>query len=144
MFPEGTRLDSLILMDFECKSCGLDTNPGIRLYLRDGSLRVDRAKVGIKDPFLPRLPTKMKAGLWESITWQVVLGKENAGSSKVWLNDELVIDAVGTTLLTQEVVSKLANITVKEQVDRFQVGLTANSQNKAVTVYLDDVTFCAN
>ena len=54
-FPKGEKTDSIILMDLECAACGLDTNPGLRLYLRNGHLRVDRSKVGIKEPFYPCL-----------------------------------------------------------------------------------------
>ena len=45
--PATTPLDSLQLVDLECATCGEGGNPGIRLYLRRGRLRVDRSKIGI-------------------------------------------------------------------------------------------------
>ncbi|MEW2912757.1 hypothetical protein [Leisingera sp. JC11] len=141
-FPPGTPLNSLILMDLECASCGLDTNPGVRLYLRRGMLRVDRSKIGIKQAFLPTAPRMVAAGVWHELSWQVTLGAGEHGRSVVMLDGEQVVDARGTTLLTQEIVSQHMDITVQEQADRFQVGLTANSNPETVEMLLDDVRFC--
>ncbi|KIC16248.1 heparin lyase I family protein [Leisingera sp. ANG-Vp] len=141
-FPPETPLNSVILMDLECASCGLDTNPGIRLYLRKGLLRVDRSKIGIQQPFLSTVPRLLQPGTWHEITWQVTLGKGAEGHSLVMLDGEVVSDARGTTMLTQEIVRQYAEITVQEQVDRFQVGLTANSNKQPAALFLDDVRFC--
>lgn len=141
-FPHGTPLDSLILMDLECASCGIDTNPGIRLYLRDGRLRVDRSKIGIEDAFLPVNPLRMRTGVWHDIRWEVTLGADRAGRSRVFVDGNPVMDARGTTLLTQKIISQIAPVRVREQVDRFQVGLTANSNSRAQSLYLDDVSIC--
>lgn len=141
-FPPETPLNSVILMDLECASCGMETNPGIRLYLRKGLLRVDRSKIGIKQPFLSTVPKLLQPGTWHQITWQVTLGKGEEGRSLVMLDGEVVSDARGTTILSQEIVSQHADITVREQVDRFQVGLTANSNKRPAGLFLDDVRFC--
>lgn len=141
-FPLGTPLNSLILMDLECASCGLETNPGVRLYLRRGMLRVDRSKIGIKQAFLPTAPHMVAAGGWHEVSWQVTLGTGEQGRSVVMLDGERVSDVRGTTLLTQEIVSRHMDVAVQEQADRFQVGLTANSNPQAVEMLLDDVSFC--
>ncbi len=143
LFPAESRLDSLILMDLECASCGLDTNPGIRLYLRDGLLRVDRSKIGIEEPFLPGVPLALKTGGWHEIRWEVTLGIGAAGRSRVFVDGRQVLDAQGTTLLSQAVVKQFAPIKVREQADRFQIGLTANSNTTRQSLYLDDVSICA-
>lgn len=143
LIPEGSAADSVILMDLECAECGLDTNPGIRLYLRDGRLRVDRSKIGLRDPFYPTAETRIEPGTWHDLIWRVTIGVDDAGQSQVVLNGQIVGDARGTTVLTQEIVSKLADIKVREGVDRFQVGLTANSNASATSLLLDDVWFCA-
>lgn len=141
-FLPGTPLNSLILMDLECASCGLKTNPGVRLYLRRGMLRVDRSKIGIKQAFLPEAPHMVTAGVWHEVSWKVTLGADGLGRSVVMLDGEPVSDARGTTLLTQEVVSRHMEVKVQEQADRFQVGLTANSNPQTVEMLLDDVRFC--
>lgn len=142
-FPAGSRLDSVILMDLECASCGLDTNPGVRLYLRDGLLRVDRAKIGIQAAFLPDIGSGVRIGTWHDIRWEVTLGVGSRGRSRVYLDGTQVMDSRGTTVLSQAVVEQLAPITVMEQVDRFQIGLTANSNPVRQTLYLDDVSICS-
>lgn len=141
-FPAGAALDSVILMDLECASCGLDTNPGIRLYLRDARLRVDRSKIGLSDPFYPEVDVQLEHGRWYDLRWRVILGEGDAGYSEVHLDGRRVSVASGTTVLTQTIVSSLADIKVREQVDRYQVGLTANSNRRGTELLLDDVWFC--
>jgi hypothetical protein len=141
-FPPDTPLNSIILMDLECASCGVDTNPGVRLYLRRGLLRVDRSKIGIKEPFLPMVPRMLRHNTWHHITWELTLGEGGAGHSKVLLDGELISDASGTTMLTQTIVSRHTDLKVLEQADRFQVGLTANSNASVAVMLLDDVQFC--
>lgn len=141
-FPAGSRLDSVILMDLECATCGLDTNPGIRLYLRRGYLRVDRSKIGYAETFNQNVPLKLRTDTWHDIIWQVDLGKGEAGGSTVLLDGAEVMNAVGTTIPTKEAARKVTNKPIRELVDRFQIGLTANSNSVAQTLYLDTVTFC--
>lgn len=140
--PPGGATDSVILMDLECASCGIDTNPGVRLYLRDGRLRVDRSKIGYADPFLPMAHPKIKPGAWRKIGWVVTLGDDASGSSQVYLDGWKVMDAKGVTVLLQEVVDRLAaGITVRSQMDRFQIGITANSNVTGTALMVDDVAF---
>lgn len=141
--PEGEMTNSIILMDLECASCGLDTNPGVRLYLRDGRLRVDRSKIGIKEPFYPSVDHQVRPNQWHRIRWTVTLGDGPEGQSIVYLDGREVGRDRGATVLTQRVVSQIANIRVKEQVDRFQIGLTANSNRRRTELLVDDVRFCA-
>jgi len=142
-FPPGSALDSLILMDLECASCGIDTNPGIRLYLRDGLLRVDRSKIGAFEPMLPTVAKFITSEGWHNISWEVTLGVGNAGRSVVLIDGVKMLDVQGTTILTQAEIDKVAQgIVVRELVDRFQVGMTANSNNSEQTLYLDDVKIC--
>ncbi len=139
--PEGAALDSVILMDLECASCGLDTNPGVRLYLRDGRLRVDRSKIGHDQAFTPLVADRMARGRWHAIEWRVRLGHGTAGGTTVTLDGATVLDATGDTLLDQAVVRRFADVEVTEAVDRFQVGLTANSNPGPTALLMDDVSF---
>lgn len=143
MVPEGAPLNSVILMDLECASCGLEGNPGIRLYLRDGRLRVDRSKIGLQDAFLPSVGTRLEPGRWHDLVWDVVLGDDAEGRSVVTLDRARVMDAHGTTVLLQRVVSQFEDTRVTEAVDRFQVGVTANSNPVPATAFMDDIRFCS-
>jgi len=141
LIPDGAYRDSVILMDLECASCGIDTNPGVRLYLRDGRLRVDRSKIGLRDAFYPNDPHRVQFNKWHEVEWRVTLGKGNAGRAIVRLDDAVVLDSRGTTILSQEVVSRLADVRVDEAVDRFQIGITANSNGRPTRLLVDEISF---
>lgn len=140
-FPDNAAVDSVILMDLECASCGLDTNPGVRLYLRDGRLRIDRSKIGLRQALLPHDPRQVSPRRWHVIEWRSTLGHGDGGRSVVLVDGDVVLDARGDTLLSQEIVREFADIDVEEAVDRFQVGLTANSNRGESTLLLDNVSF---
>lgn len=142
LIPEGSATNSVILMDLECADCGLSTNPGIRLYLRDGRPRVDRSKIGIGEPFYPDRDLRIGTGVWLEVVWRVVLGEGEAGRSAVYLDGKRSGVAHGTTILTQAAARQLGDIEVTEGVDRFQIGLTANSNDAETELILDDVWFC--
>ncbi len=137
-FPAGTPRNSIVLMDMECGSCGLDTNPGVRVYLRDGRLRVDRSKIGIKDAFMPSVDHQVGPDKWHRIEWRSTLGKDAAGLTEIFLDGRRVVSASGTNLIDQEIINRLASITIKERVDRVQLGLTANSNLQPATLLMDN------
>jgi hypothetical protein len=137
-FAPGTPMDSIILMDMECGACGLDTNPGARLYLREGRLRIDRSKIGIKAALLPDADHLITPGAWHHIEWRAVLGKEENGRTELFLDGRRVLSAGGTNLLDQRIISGIAPVRVREQIDRAQFGVTANSNARPVTLLMDN------
>lgn len=124
LLPEDSPRDSILLMDAECKHCGAAGNPGLRLYLRDGRLRVDRAKIGERHAWVrddaPRLP----AGQWVRIAWQLDLGPE--GRSRVTMDGAEVLHDRGRTLPRVP----------RPSVDRLQIGVTANSNAVPVELWM--------
>lgn len=136
-------VDSIILMDLECASCGVDTNPGVRLYLRDGRLRIDRSKIGEETPFYSDVDHQVRPGIWAAITWAVAIGPDGIGWSTVDLDGQRVLDAEGATILGQGTAARNWGLDVVEGVDRFQIGITANSNRRDVSLMFDDVRFCA-
>jgi hypothetical protein len=139
-FAAGTPMDSIILMDMECGTCGLDTNPGVRLYLREGRLRVERSKIGIKAPLLPNVDHRVTPDEWHHIEWRATLGKDADGRTDVFLDGRQVLSSGGTNLIDQRIVSELApTIRVEEHIDRVQIGVTANSNARPVTLLMDNV-----
>jgi hypothetical protein len=124
--PEGSAADSLILVDAECKRCGLPGNPGLRLYLRDGALRVDRKKIGERHAWAAEDPPRLVPGSWARLEWELVLGGEAEGRSRVRLNGETVLESAGRTLPRGTPMA----------VDRVQIGLTANSNPDAQRVLM--------
>ncbi|MCD2324336.1 polysaccharide lyase [Sphingomonas sp. IC-56] len=127
--PTGTPLDSLQLVDLECASCGEGGNPGIRLYLRRGRLRIDRSKIGIQHAWTRDDAQALIHDRWHRIVWQVRLGAGDDGQTRVTLDGNEVLAARGATLAS---LPRLA-------VDRVQIGITANSNPVPATAWFDNV-----
>lgn len=128
--PAGAPLDSLQLVDVECASCGEGGNPGVRLYLRRGRLRIDRSKIAIRHAWARDDATQLVAGRWHHIVWQLRLGGEEAGAARVLLDGREVLRASGAT------VAPLA----RRGADRVQIGITANSNAMPARAWFDDVS----
>lgn len=127
--PAGTPLNSLQLVDLECASCGEGGNPGIRLYLRHGRLRIDRSKIGIEHAWTREDASALRHDRWHRIVWQVHLGAGEDGQARVLLDGREVLSARGATLAS---LPRLA-------ADRVQIGITANSNPVPATAWFDNV-----
>jgi len=138
-FPEERSRNSLILLDLECKNCWIDTNPGIRLYLRDEYLRIDRSKIGINESFNQELDYRVLSGTWHNLRMEVIFWEET-GSQKIFLDNNLVIDRRGTNVLTQSIVDEYNIILDNVWIDRVQIWMTANSNSSSQTLLLDNVS----
>lgn len=126
--PAGTPLNSLQLVDLECATCGERGNPGIRLYLRRGRLRIDRSKIGIAKAWVRDDAPMLRPDTWHRIRWEVLLGTQ--GATRVWLDGREVLAARGATVAALPL----------EGVDRLQIGITANSNAVPARAWVDDVT----
>ncbi|MBB5710977.1 heparin lyase I family protein [Sphingomonas xinjiangensis] len=127
--PAGTPLNSLQLVDLECATCGEGGNPGIRLYLRRGRLRIDRSKIGIQHAWARYDAQPLNQDRWHHIIWQVRLGAGDDGHTRVTLDGNEVLAARGATLAN---LPRLA-------VDRVQIGITANSNQIPAMAWFDNV-----
>lgn len=132
-FPLETPLNSIHLMDLECKFCGQSHNPGLRLYLRHGRLRIDRKKINGGPAWTNDRGPSLVPGRWHRIRWELTLGADDAsGRSEVFLDGTAVLRNRGRTL--PDVPKRHAAI------DRLQIGLTANSNDRAAVLYLRGLT----
>lgn len=128
-FPQNGLRNSIHLMDLECKHCGAAGNPGLRLYLRHGRVRIDRKKIKGGKAWVNDQAPVVREGAWNRIRWDLDLGTDALpGRSVVVLNGEQVLDNSGRTL--PDVAPEDAAI------DRLQIGVTANSNDTAATVFL--------
>jgi hypothetical protein len=132
MIPTGTPLNSIHLIDVECATCGSDGNPGIRVYLRNGRLRIDRAKVGEANAWTNENAPKLSAGAWHRVRAVVTPARGRRGRAQVFLDGAEVLDAIGSTIVEPGRGSSAG-------IDRVQIGVTANSNPRAVTAYFDNV-----
>lgn len=131
MIPAGTPANSLQLVDLECATCGEGGNPGIRLYLRRGRLRIDRSKIGIGRAWLDDAAPVLANGRWYRVGLVVRLGAAD-GAAQVTLDGRTVLTGRGDTLLPGA-----------DHIDRVQIGITANSNPVPATLYLDNVAVSA-
>lgn len=139
MIPKGAPTDSIMLMDFESAGSNIDTNPGTRIYLRDGQLRVDRSKIGIEESWNASQAEPIRPGAWHGLRVAFDAGVGQKGGIKIYLDGKLVFDETGTTVLTQDVLSSTGITHNGAGIDRVQSGLTANSNDVAATVALRDL-----
>lgn len=127
--PAGTPLNSLQLVDLECASCGERGNPGIRLYLRRGRLRVDRSKIGVEHAWTRDDASTLAHDRWHHIVWQVRTSAGDDGQTRVLLDGIEVLAARGATA------ADLPRVAI----DRVQIGITANSNPVPATAWFDNV-----
>lgn len=130
MVPEGAPLNSVHLVDVECASCGVGGNPGIRLYLRNARLRIDRSKIGVRHAWTADDAPQLRHGAWHRIELDVLLGEE--GSAAVRLDGRGVLEGKGATILSGGSGDSGA--------DRIQIGITASSNPVAAVAYLDNIS----
>jgi hypothetical protein len=133
MVPQGAPLDSIHLVDLECASCGEAGNPGIRLYLRHGRLRVDRAKIGERSAWTNDTASQLRHKHWHRIALEVAVGFGNAGGVRAYLDGKTVLEPRGDTIIRPQAGAAAG-------ADRIQIGLTASSNTVPAVAYFDDVT----
>lgn len=127
--PGGTPINSIQLVDIECATCGEGGNPGIRLYLRRGRLRIDRSKIGIAHAWTDDAATALTHDRWHRIAWQLRIGQGDDGTARVSLDGRPVLAARGATITAG----------AGAYADRIQIGITANSNPVPATIYFTDI-----
>ena len=128
MIPAGAPRNSIHLLDIECAECGQSGNPGIRLYLRNGRLRIDRAKIGIERAWTNDRAPPLQPGVWHRIEALVDLDRTERGGIQIRLDGREVLSGRGRTMLGNR----------GSVIDRLQLGVTANSNPFPATAYFDD------
>ena len=123
--PGGAPIDSIHMMDLECKTCGVSGNPGLRLYLRDGRLRIDRAKIGERYAWVNDTAPRLPVDRWVTLEWTLGLSDQPDGWARVTLDGVPVLQATGRTVPRGP---------LGHGIDRLQIGVTANSNPTAATV----------
>ncbi|MEH3100949.1 hypothetical protein [Sphingomonas adhaesiva] len=123
--PAGFPRDSIQLVDLECATCGEGGNPGIRLYLRRGRLRIDRSKLGIRHAWTRDDAPVLAPDRWYRVAWDLTVSDRDTGRARVTLDGRAVLAARG--------------VTARAHVDRVQIGITANSNAFPARVFVDDV-----
>lgn len=133
LVPRGRPINSLQLVDIECATCGIDGNPGVRLYLRHGRLRIDRSKIGVRHAWSDDTAPAIVAGRWHRVELDLLLHADARGSATVRLDNAIVLVGSGLTLHPGG----------RAQADRIQIGITANSNPIAAHARFDNIAIVA-
>lgn len=143
-FPAGSAMDKIHLMDIECDSCGVDNTPGVRLYVRNGELEIDRGKIGYNGDFTNGGPLTLTTDTWYTIGVGMIVGEGNAGPTVVEVNGQTLFDEAGTNIISQSVLDQYGLTLAAQHIDSIQVGLTANANSTDETLYFDNVSLEIN
>ncbi len=128
------------LIDIECKYCGVPTQPGIRLFVDPGrDLFLERGKLGLAQSFIQQRRPLVPVDRWFDVHWRVLFGKGEDGECHVWIDGKNVLSARGANFPDQQVADRFGITLTAMQYDRVQVGLTANSQPREVSIMMDDI-----
>ena len=138
-FIEGTQsLQWLFLMDLE-EQVAVGAGPGMRLALVNDQLRMEYKfnekdivqKVGEEINF-PR-------NAWVEVVWEVKLSQKHEGSVRLWQNGQLIISADQKRTLPKDILYFQQG--TKGMYSSCEVGITANSKENDVRLWVDDVGF---
>jgi hypothetical protein len=132
MVPQGAPLNSIHLADLECATCGEEGNPGIRLYLRHGRLRIDRSKIGVREAWTNDAAPQLRHSRWHRVEMDVTAGFGSGGRARVRLDGRTVLEASGDTIVRPSPAQSAG-------LDRIQIGLTASSNAVPAIAWFDDV-----
>lgn len=133
-FIVGTAAhDALTVLDIEGQPDSLG-EPGIRLMFVGGSgqrVVVERSKFG-ESTIQQTNPVDFPRDVWVSLIWEILLSRTANGWTKLWQDGVLVLQATGVQTMPP------ASITTANY-DDLQVGVTANSFQSDVRLYVDNV-----
>lgn len=138
-YIDGTQsLDWLFLMDME-EQTAIGAGPGMRLALVNDQLRVeykfnekDIVQTAGQEIDFPR-------NQWVEIVWEVKLSRKKKGSVRLWQDDQLIISSNKNRTLPKDILYSLQG--TKGMYSSCGIGITANSSENALTMWVDDVTF---
>ena len=136
-FIEGiSSLEWLFLMDIE-EQTAIGAGPGMRLALVNNQLRVeykfnekDIIQSAGKEIDFPR-------NQWVQIEWEIKLSKNKTGTVKLWQDGNLIIDSKNNTTLPTDFLYFQQG--TKGMYSSFEIGITANSKDNDLSIWMDDV-----
>lgn len=135
---DSLLLDWLFLMDME-EQAVIGAGPGMRLALVGNQLRVEY-KFNERDIVQPAgQEIDFPRNQWVELVWEVKLSRKKKGSVKLWQNGRLIIDSQGNTTLPKDILYFQQG--TKGMYSSCEIGITANSRDNALRIWVDDVRF---
>lgn len=133
---DDNKLDWLFLCDLE-EQTAIGVGPGMRLTLVNNQLRVEY-KFNEKDiEQTINQPLDFPRNQWVELIWEVKLSKKKKGTVKLWQNGRQIINSIKNTTLPKDILYSQQG--TKGMYSQFEVGITSNSRENTVTLWVDDV-----
>ncbi|MFQ5640248.1 MAG: hypothetical protein ACE5IR_19890 [bacterium] len=154
-YIEGLQnLQSVFLIDLECIDCwdpSVPDNPapGMRLMFSGGDdyLVVERGKIGLRGESLRQSSFHFPRNRWVELKWILDLSPNEDGKTELYLDGQQILAASGINMPNADIFARIAeengiDFQLQEPVyyERLQVGVTANSGEDSVHIFLDDVS----
>lgn len=138
-YIEGNQsLEWLFLMDIE-EQTAIGAGPGMRLALVNDQLRIEY-KFNEKDIIQASgQAVNFPRNEWVEIVWEVKLSQKDEGSVKLWQNGDLIINSTSNVTLPSDILYFQQG--TKGMYSSCEIGITANSPEAAVTLWVDDIKF---
>ncbi|MFK8046768.1 MAG: heparin lyase I family protein [Crocinitomicaceae bacterium] len=126
----------LFLMDLEEKAA-IGAGPGIRVALVDNQLLIEHKYPNPNITQTEGVEVNFPRNQWVKIKLEVLLSQKENGTVKLWQDDLLIIEQNNWQTLPKDVLYFMQG--TKGMYDKIEFGVTANSQDNATTVYVDDI-----
>jgi hypothetical protein len=138
-YIEDTQsLDWLFLMDME-EQTAIGAGPGMRLAMVENKLRIEY-KFNEDDIVQPNgQEIGFPRNQWVEIVWEVKLSRKKKGSVRLWQDGQLLIESNSNRTLPKDILYFQQG--TKGMYSSCEVGITANSKDNALTMWVDDVKF---
>lgn len=136
-YLEGDEpVDWLFLMDIE-EQTAIGASPGIRLALVDSCMMVEHKflEQDIYQPDNQRIAFPRNE--WVNLTWEITLSTKEDGAIRLYQNGQLIIEDTSTKTLPTDLLYFQQG--TKGMYSSIELGLTANSTGKNVTLWIDDM-----
>jgi len=139
------EIANFLMIDIECgvNECEFEGGPGIRvMILKQTDRLITEWKFlnWFNDVIKPDVPPgnpvpgihSIPVHEWFKVTYEVTLGVGEAGITRIYVNDELDSEVIGTNIRPGGVLSTMDRYT------SFELGLTCNIGTQPTTIYVDD------
>ncbi len=138
-FIDGNgSLEWLFIMDME-EQTPVGAGPGMRLALVDNKLRIEH-KFNEKDVLQPvGQEIDFPRNQWVEVIWEVKLSRKKKGTIRLWQDGQLIIDAKNEKTLPKDFLYFQQG--TKGMYSSCEIGITANSKDNDLTIWVDDVKF---
>ena len=138
-FIEGTEaLNWLFLMDLE-EQTPIGAGPGMRLALVDNQLRVEHKFLESDILQISGQEIDFPRNQWVTIVWELKLSQSHEGTVKLWQDGQLILNSANNTTLPQDILYFQQG--TKGMYSSCEVGITANSADNNLRLWVDDVRF---